>query len=310
MPNSKITLGTVQLGMNYGITNQEGQPSRPEASAILKEAFRLGIRSLDTANAYGVAEEIIGETLQSTPNLQIEVVTKLSPLSQLTPRSSVSEVIAAVESSLRASRESLRTATLGTVLLHEPRHFTDYDGLIWKHLKKQVDEGYIQKIGLSLYSPDQLITLRDPYVQAVQIPFNLLDWRWRSPQALEMLTQRQNTTVYVRSILLQGILGSSPSLWPNLEGVDAPSIVQRMENWVTRLNRKNRTDLCFNYVRSKPWVSQIILGVASLGQLQENWNLLQSTQPLTATETQQIENDFLDIPERLLNPGLWFEDPS
>ena len=46
---SKFTLGTVQLGMNYGMANTTGQPSERQAFEILEESASAGVNSLDTA---------------------------------------------------------------------------------------------------------------------------------------------------------------------------------------------------------------------------------------------------------------------
>src|SRR5262245_35344643 len=58
---SEISLGTVELGMAYGI--EASKPSEREAAALLHEALDLGINLLDTARAYGDAEAIIGRNL-------------------------------------------------------------------------------------------------------------------------------------------------------------------------------------------------------------------------------------------------------
>ena len=58
---SKITLGTVQLGLNYGINNAEGQPSKELAGEILSAAVKGGITSLDTSSDYGTSEKVLGE---------------------------------------------------------------------------------------------------------------------------------------------------------------------------------------------------------------------------------------------------------
>src|SRR5262245_44496662 len=58
---SEISLGTVEIGMAYGI--EAAKPSESEAAALLTEALDLGANLLDTARAYGDAEGIIGRHL-------------------------------------------------------------------------------------------------------------------------------------------------------------------------------------------------------------------------------------------------------
>ena len=54
---SKLVLGTVQFGCNYGINNMQGQVAQEEVNTILIQAFQNGIRTLDTSSAYGNSED-------------------------------------------------------------------------------------------------------------------------------------------------------------------------------------------------------------------------------------------------------------
>jgi len=72
----KIILGTVQLGLNYGVNNTSGLPSKSEVNSILTTAQENGISRLDTAAAYGEAELRIGE-FHSQAARKFEVNTKL-----------------------------------------------------------------------------------------------------------------------------------------------------------------------------------------------------------------------------------------
>ena len=58
---SKLALGTVQLGMDYGITNLAGQPSVETANDVIQAALKAGVTTIDTSIAYGSSEELIGE---------------------------------------------------------------------------------------------------------------------------------------------------------------------------------------------------------------------------------------------------------
>ena len=48
----KLALGTVQFGLNYGISNTVGKVSDHELQQILRVAADAGIALLDTAQAY------------------------------------------------------------------------------------------------------------------------------------------------------------------------------------------------------------------------------------------------------------------
>ena len=57
----KLALGTVQFGLDYGITNQNGKISDSEASKIIHAASHTNISLFDTANAYGDSEARLGQ---------------------------------------------------------------------------------------------------------------------------------------------------------------------------------------------------------------------------------------------------------
>ena len=56
---SRFSLGTVQLGMDYGIGDDKAKPSAEKAFSILDRAMEHGINNLDTANNYGDSEQTI-----------------------------------------------------------------------------------------------------------------------------------------------------------------------------------------------------------------------------------------------------------
>ena len=77
----KIIIGTAQLGLNYGITNEYGKPSIQKSLNIIKKALDNDITTFDTARAYGDSEYILGLAMQNYNNLNI--ITKLDPLSDI-----------------------------------------------------------------------------------------------------------------------------------------------------------------------------------------------------------------------------------
>ena len=61
--SEKIVLGTVQFGMDYGIANVSGKPTKSEVFKILEIAWQHGIRSYDTAPSYD-SEDLLGEFIK------------------------------------------------------------------------------------------------------------------------------------------------------------------------------------------------------------------------------------------------------
>src|SRR5258706_10316303 len=63
---SEISLGTVQMGMDYGFKSNSdyGKPDVKESIRLLHAALDQGINLIDTARSYGDSEEIIGKAVE------------------------------------------------------------------------------------------------------------------------------------------------------------------------------------------------------------------------------------------------------
>ncbi len=72
----KLILGTVQLGLNYGIANDSGKPSIDNSIEIIKKCLKNDINTFDTARAYGDAEDILGLFCEEQNN-EINIITNL-----------------------------------------------------------------------------------------------------------------------------------------------------------------------------------------------------------------------------------------
>ena len=76
IPISAMTLGTVQLGLNYGINNKSGMPTEAKSFEILDTARESGVTVLDTSNDYGESEAVIGRYLRAYGDKPLSVCTK------------------------------------------------------------------------------------------------------------------------------------------------------------------------------------------------------------------------------------------
>src|SRR5690606_5639503 len=71
---ASLALGTVQFGLDYGVSNRTGQVPEARAREILGAAHSAGVDLVDTAAAYGDAELLLARLLRETSG--IRVVTK------------------------------------------------------------------------------------------------------------------------------------------------------------------------------------------------------------------------------------------
>jgi spore coat polysaccharide biosynthesis protein SpsF (cytidylyltransferase family)/aryl-alcohol dehydrogenase-like predicted oxidoreductase len=301
---SCMTLGTAQLGMDYGITNTAGRPGDAEALAILGTALHGGITHLDTARSYGDAELRIGRMLQHWPANGLRIVSKLSPLTDLPDGTTSDEVRRAVDRSVESSCRDLDRLRIDVMMFHRCADMFRWGGAALERLCEHVRHGTIGQIGVSVYAPqDAVRTLDDGRITHLQIPFNLLDQRWFDPQFQRAAAARPDLAIHARSVFLQGLLLADPACWPPW-AESAPRLCAELQQLIGSLRRRNAADLCMAYVRAFPWVTSLVVGVESAAQLAELLRLAREP-PLSAAQTAAVCETFARVPERLLNPSLW-----
>jgi aryl-alcohol dehydrogenase-like predicted oxidoreductase len=300
--SAELVLGTAQLGLVYGAANRTGQPNAREAELILRSAVSAGVKWIDTAAAYGSAEQRIGAALPGAKG--VRVVTKLDPLSEITESSGIGDIRIAVAQSVRRSCAKLGTDRLEVLLLHRAHHLTMRNGAIWSAVKQMRDEGVIYDLGVSVYSPQEaMAALADRDVRHIQLPFNALDWRWRAEEFREALARRPGVTIHARSPLLQGLLaGHDDARWP--QGIDPADVKRALIKLTRDLDRDSPADLCLAYARAQSWIDGVVVGMENLSQLALNLALFKRP-PLTKNEIEAVDANLPHASERLLNPALW-----
>jgi aryl-alcohol dehydrogenase-like predicted oxidoreductase len=296
-------MGSVQLGLSYGAANRTGKPAREAALRLVQRAADSGIAGFDTARAYGDSEERLGDGLVGR---RVPTVTKLSPLNGLPSSATEKDVFGAVDASIRESLAALKQRELDCVLLHRASHLSDYDGAIWRRLKDHFREGRIAKLGVSVQSPvEALKALSDPAVEHIQLPFNLLDWRWQAGGVVQAIRLKPSLTIHVRSVFLQGLLAAGdPGLWPNIAGVDPNAVVTWLTGLVATLRRENAADVCLAYVRAQNWIDGVVIGMENESQLDSNLRIC-ACPPLNADQCVVVETSRPRVPAQLLDPAQW-----
>lgn len=289
---SALVLGTAQLGSAYGIANTTGRPADDAAARLLAAAAELGVTHLDTARAYGDSEERIGRLLGALP---LRVVTKIAPLgADATP--------AGVEASVRRSLVALRRPGPHTILFHRAA-----DAVVaWEKLREYAEGRVADRVGVSVQSPDELRSVLDlPGLGYVQLPCNVLDTRWSAPDLAQALAARPDLVVTVRSVYLQGLLAAGRTVaWPRVDPDTRDSVVDVLDRLAVELGRADRADLCLAYVLSLPWVTSVVVGAETEGQLRRN-AALAARPPLSDAERGRVRAALPDVPEELLDPSRW-----
>ncbi|MGE4169905.1 MAG: aldo/keto reductase [Candidatus Margulisiibacteriota bacterium] len=289
----QLVLGTVQLGLPYGVANVSGQPSFDEAQTMITCALESGLTWFDTAQSYGDSEAVLGASFLSS-KIQPTVITKLHP--DLDPTDSK-----AVFESIRLSCQILNQPTIFAVLLHRAEALAFWDKGLGEGLLRAKDAGLVQLLGVSVYEPDELKAVTEhPHMAVAQLPFNAWDNRFLTTHAL---TEAQNNGVlcFARSIFLQGLLLMPPAAIESRVPGSLP-IATAWEGLCVSLNL-NPEQVAIRY--AKAFGLPLVLGVERLGQLQNNLSLI--LEPAFDIQTvQHIAKTLHPFSKKeIVNPSLW-----
>jgi aryl-alcohol dehydrogenase-like predicted oxidoreductase len=275
----ELILGTAQFDTAYGIARQ--QAGDIDACRLLALATSIGVATLDTAPAYGNAQEMIGFC-----NWQGAIHTKI-------PRD------VNVQDSLRNSLLQLRRERVEVAYFHHP-DVLNMDESFFEQTYKAVVPGLAENLGVSTYTPGEFnAALSNPFVSVIQAPINVVDRRVTDEQLREAVLRGKH--VFARSIFLQGALLQEPPGLPQFLSALTPTI-HRMEK-ISMDTGLNRMEILIQSVLARRGVSGIIVGAESSEQLLEI-EVAFNAPPLAenvVTEMESLQVDSVD----LIDPRMW-----
>ena len=286
---SKLALGTAQFGMDYGLTNKSGKVHNDAAQDILNLAYENGINTIDTAIAYGDSEATLGRIGVTS----WQVITKLPAVPI-----NVSDIFEWVKLQTTESKKRLGVDRLYGILLHRPSQLLDGSrGVdLYRGLSYLKEIGSVEKIGISIYSPDELDCLNGYFnFDLLQTPLNLLDRRIIASGWLRDLKDR-GIEIHARSIFLQGLLLITSDQRQNK--FDRWSEIWSIyDDWISE-SKISRLEACLAYVLSNPDIDKVVIGMESVMHLAEildaaKKNLKNYPENLSVKD------------EKLLNPSKW-----
>lgn len=260
---AKLALGTVQWGMRYGLTNKAGMPARPEIEQMLQLARERGVSTLDTACVYGEAESVLGSV--AAAQLGFQIVTKTCPA---VGGSAPGDQARRVADDFRRSLARMHCKKAYGLLVHHAGDLLADGGyLVWRELQSLKAQGLVEKIGVSVYSPEEADALSANYaLDLIQLPLSIYDQRFLRSGVLALLRQR-GVEIHTRSALLQGLL-----LIPS---VDLPAHFDSIREHQRRLHgllaTKNVSPLAgaLAFCLLCDNVDRVVVGCETLGQLRE-----------------------------------------
>ena len=247
----RLALGTAQFGLAYGVANTNGQVSQDSAKEIIEYCKFIGLDTLDTAVAYGESEQCLGGVGVKGFN----VITKLPPI----PEGCV-DIENWIIEEVNASVTRIDCTSLYGLMLHRPEQLLGLHGQeIMSALRSLKNLGMVQKIGVSVYSPDEFPALFSEYdFDIIQCPFNLIDRRLVSSGWLEKL-KLLGVEVHTRSSFLQGLLLMPRDKIPN-EFEAWGYLWDRWNKWLDK-HEVTPIQACMAYALSDSRIDRVIVGV-------------------------------------------------
>jgi aryl-alcohol dehydrogenase-like predicted oxidoreductase len=283
-----IGLGTAQFGNAYGVSNAGQIVSDHDVDAMLVVARTHGIRTIDTAVAYGKAEERLGKNNLS----DFDIVTKVvAPLN--------GKNLGYLETQIQQSLSRLGVGSLDAVLVHnaEAVCLTTLAKVLGK-LEQMIGRGICRRIGVSLYDPQKIIEIAKTHrVDLVQVPFNVIDQRLSDGNVLSWC-QKQNIDVHVRSVFLQGLLLMDRSELPDYF-IPWLDILDKWSAW-NCMNNTNLIEGAFGFVNGyrDQGISRFVIGCSNAEQLSA---IIRYANAKACRDVEALRCDDL----KLINPAFW-----
>ena len=257
----KIALGTVQFGLEYGISNESGKVSTDEVTKILSLAEEKGIDTLDTACLYGDAEIVLG---QQKKRDRFRIISKTDKVS--------GDVVEKVDvekfdRSFHDSLKRLKVDKIAGLMLHQAEDLLKNNGRdLYDWLRNLKGQGKVEKIGASVYHPETLSEIVKQFdIDIVQIPANFMDHRFFDHGLIEKIKSK-NIEIHLRSLYLQGLLlmdkeKIDPFFFPIMA---AFSMIEK----TCQKYQLNKLQLCIAY-GLQLGVDRLVVGATSVKELEE-----------------------------------------
>ena len=281
---SKLSIGTAQFGSQYGVTNKIGKVNLNEIKKILEHSKTKFISSIDTSREYLDSEKNLGNF-----NLnRFKITTKINFKNQ-----SIKDIM----NNINISIKNLKLNFLDSLLIHDFDNLNHYEkNLAFKNLFYLKNKKILKKIGISTYNFDNLISISNNYpIDIIQVPFNIFDKRLDNINIINSLNNN-NISLQVRSIFLQGLLINSSKLPKNVQ-----KYLPVFDSWneFLKINDYSSINYCINYVLSKEYIDNIIIGFDSYHQFLDiiNFKFYNNFKIFDLTTTPDIDH--------LINPNKW-----
>lgn len=294
----KLCLGTVQFGIDYGVFNTP-KKDKDECISYLDYATQNGIDAIDTATAYGTAEEVVGEFLEKStvPREKLFISTKLMPniMDECEPK----DYVAAAREQLQKSLKTLHIDYVDAYYYHSSRYA--FEPELLSAISQMKKEGLARMTGVSVYYPDEaLACFEREDIDCVQMPYSVFDHRMKDTGVFDKGAEA-GFHMDVRTAFIKGLIKLKEDEVP--EHLSKAKPILRELDALCAESGSSRIDLAIGYIKREQNVKHLVFGIRDLEQLKAD--IASFEKDIPADLLDEIDRRFKDIPTDLVVPSLW-----
>jgi len=291
----KLALGTVQFGLDYGISNKRGKVSVEEAAHVLESAAKHKVRVLDTAAFYGNSEELLGSSLSAKHDFLIVTKTPTFNAKSRIEANEIKQLKLTFEQSLKRLQQE---AIYGLLIHNVDDLFKPGGNKLMAAMVELKNQGLIKRIGASVYTAEHIDRVVNDYsIDLIQVPLNVFDQRLLQSGHLQKL-KKHNIEIHARSVFLQGLLLLAPN---NVAGrFKKYSDRLRMWNDFCRQHSISKLQAALGFVLQRKEVDYAVVGVTCVAEFDQLCKIAKDVTTVKADFSRLASTE-----QELLNPFLW-----
>lgn len=300
---SALALGTVELGLEYGITlpGEAARPAEAEGVRLVHAALDAGITLIDTARAYGASEEVLGVALRGRRH-EVVLATKVRTQRPDGGAPAGDELRHLMRASLEQSLRALQTDYVDLWQIHnvDEALLAQRDAVADAFARARAD-GLVRAVGGSTYGVEApLAALESGLFDVLQVTYSVLDQRLE--ERVFPAAAAANVGLVVRSVLLKGVLTARGDYLPEHLGPLRERSRAFRELVAARGRGLTPVQAAIAFALGNPRIGSTLVGVRSEEELREALDAV--GRPLDPALRDELAALRLDDPD-LLNPSTW-----
>lgn len=284
----ELIVGTANFGNAYKAAGKSTTLSTQEIKKILTYCYNNNIARFDTAQSYGDSECILGESVKTF----MRIATKIYGLGD--HNYSEFEFNNRVHDSCR----KLNLETIDCLYFHRSNELNTsnkYYYQLLEDLGELKKSGTINKIGISIYQPNDLDEIDLNIIDEIQFPCNVIDGRWCGVFDKKFKNHYQDIHLSARSVFLNGLLLNPQALVQKFK--NRKDHFERLFSYCGLKTLEDRINYCVGALNNIHYIDSIVVGIESTEQL----SMVHKSMSANPT----LYKEFFLTDDKILDARLW-----